>query len=297
MLPVVLEDGTVDRRFEVEFTREGTSHPILKTIDRSEELPPLTGFTRVSAVKPGAAVWAVDPTSKTAQGAMPVISQSVYGKGRVVAITCFPVWRWYFLLKGLGKEASFYAEFMAALARWLSTRRDVGRLLVELDQPTYQTFEEIEFSAELYDDSYRPVDGAFLKVDLEGGDELALKPVGNGRYSGTVSNLAPGRYDFTVRAYEEGTEYAVKEGTLEVVEGSIEAENFGLQEELLKRVALLTGGEYYRKEDLGGLTTLEFPTSETAVHHTIEFIYWPFIYMVLLGLLVAEWATRRLRGM
>jgi len=170
-------------------------------------------------------------------------------------------------------------------------------MVVELDQPAYQTFEKIEFTTELYDEDYRPVDGAFVKIEIEDIEGLTLKPLGAGRYTGTVSNVPPGTYTFTAQAYIEGEEYARKKGTFEVVEGSIESEDFGLQREFLERITSLTGGSYYTPENMAGLSEITFPTTETRKHLTLELIHWPTIYLIVLSLLVAEWGIRRLRGL
>lgn len=293
ILPVIFEDRVVMNPFQIEFTTEGNEHPVIKSSGERKNLPPLLGCNRLRGVKPGGNVWAVNPGIKTAQGSLPVISQSTYGKGSVVVITCFPLWRWYFLSKGLGKEPAFYIQFLTNITRWLSTRKEINPLVVELNQPSYQTFEQVEFSTELYDEDYKPVDGAFIRIEIEDGEELTLRPLGGGKYVGTISNLSPDTYRFTARAYIEGEEYAVKRGTLEVVEGSIESDNFGLQQELLEKIASLTGGSYYTPENLSGLSEISFPGTETKKHLTLELIYWPAIYLILLSLLVAQWAIEK----
>ncbi len=297
ILPVIFEEKVVMRSFQIEFTPEGEEHPVIKSAGERRDLPPLLGCNKLKGIKPGGVVWAIHPAIKTAQGKLPVITQSTYGKGSVVVITAFPLWRWYFLLKGLGKKPTFYTQFLTNLTRWLSTRKDVNPLVVELDQPAYQTFEEVEFSAELYDEDYRPIDGAFIRVEIEGNEELTLRPSGGGRYIGTISNLSPREYQFTVRAYVEGEEYAVKGGAFRVVEGSIESENFGLQRELLEKIASLTGGKYYTPANLNDISEINFPRTKMEKHHTLELIYWPAIYLVILSLLVAEWTIRRLKGL
>lgn len=297
VLPVIFEDRVVKKIFQIEFTPEGESHPVIKSSGERQDLPPLLGCNRLRGVKPAGTVWANNPTIKTPQGKLPVITQSTYGKGRVVVITCFPLWRWYFLLKGLGKEPTFYTQFLTNLTRWLSTRKDINPLVVELNQPVYQTFEEIEFSAELYDEDYKPVDGAFIKVEIEGSEELTLRPLGEGKYMGTIANLSPLEYRFTARAYIEGEEYASRSGTFEVLEGSIESQDFGLQSELLEKIASLTGGDYYTPENLEEISKISFPKMEKKKHLTLELVYWPAIYLILLSLLVAEWTFRRFKGL
>jgi hypothetical protein len=297
MLPVLFEEKVSTTPFHIEFTAEGREHPVVQSAGGHGELPPLLGCNRLRGVKPGGTVWAINPLIQTAQGKLPVMTQSTYGKGNVVVITCFPLWRWYFLMKGLGKEPTFYMRFLTNILRWLSTRKDINRLVVELAQPAYQTFEEIEFATELYDEDYRPVDGAFVRIKIEDSQELTLKPLGAGRYTGTVSNLEPGTYTFTALAYVEGKEYARKRGSLDVVEGSVESQDFGLQREFLERISSLTGGSYYTPESIAGLSQIRFPGTETKKHLTLELLYWPAIYLIILSLLVAEWGIRRLRGL
>jgi hypothetical protein len=297
MLPVRLEERVLKKPFQVEFTREGEEHPVIKSAGERKDLPPLLGCNEVRGVKPGSEVWASNPAHKTGQGKLPVITRSSYGKGNVVAITGFPLWRWYFLMKGLNQEPSFYTQFFTNLTRWLSVRKEINPLVVELSRPAYETYEEVEFSAELYDEDYRPVDGAFVKVEIEGDEELTLRPISGGKYMGTASNLPPGKYQFTSRAYVGGTEYAVKRGDFEVVEGSVEAEDFGLQEDILESMASLTGGEYYTPENLNDISQIAFPKTEMKRHQTVELLYWPAIYLILLLLLVIEWTVRRARGL
>ena len=297
ILPVFLEDRTRDKSFELQFTPEGKAHPVIESAGDHKGLPPLLGCNGVRGVKAGGTVWAVNSAVKTAQGELPCMIESTYGEGRVVVITCFPLWRWYFLLKGLGKEPTFYMQFLTNLTRWLSTRKDINPLIVELSEPIYQTFEEVEFAAELYDEGYKPIDGAFIRVGMDGHGELTLRPLGSGKYSGTISNLSPGEYQFTATAYLEGKEYSVTRGSVTIVEGSIESQEYGLATEILERIASLTGGAYYTFGDIDEVSTITFPKTEMARRRTLELIYWPGVYVALLALLIAEWAARRLRGL
>jgi hypothetical protein len=77
------------------------------------------------------------------------------------------------------------------------------------------------------------------------------------------------------------------------------AENFHTQQNraLLERIAALTGGRYWRPEELSHLAQeIDLSSAGVAARGTRELWNMPAVFLLLLVLAMAEWCVRRLWG-
>jgi hypothetical protein len=112
-----------------------------------------------------------------------------------------------------------------------------------------------------------------------------------GEYRGSLPNGAPGRFELRV-AGGEGVEAAALPYRVELPPRH-ELERAGLDEEALRRAAGLSGGRFYREEDLHRLAESVEP-KKTAFVLRQEVLLWNPLALVLFVLLVtAEWVLRK----
>ena len=182
---------------------------------------------------------------------VPVLAIMRYGEGRVVGLSAHDLWRWDFIPKGFGLEASPFSQILLNSIGWLTERDEVRRLSVSTSKKTYLSGEPIDLFARIVDENLKPLEGARLEGDVV--DEatgatvsrFSMAGKGGGSHLAKIDFLPPGRYRIGVRAVLDGETYARE--TLDVMVDRRGLEDFEYDGDpaTLSRVSRLTGGTYY----------------------------------------------------
>ncbi len=282
-------------------TDEGLAHTILafgpadQTKRIWESLPPLSGYTRVSGVKPLARVLVETPAQD------PILVVQEYGRGRTAVFAADTTWRWIF---NEGKFARYHKAFWRQLVQWL-TRSGYGGVgggvWCETDRLRYLTGDTPLVTVRA---GGRQVADADISVRIEGPGLVQDLDVGTGPGQYEVGMLEPvsksGEYDVTVTAKPPGAKELVARTKFVVQELDIENENPAADPDALERIAKATGGELFGRADAGKAFDAVLSRHEGArlVRPTYRRL-WDnvFMYLALCGLLCAEWIARKRQGL
>lgn len=305
--------GLSEASFVPDLTADGRTHPITRLDDdpaeseqRWLELPPLPGMNQIGRAKPGATVLARHPTWRTEDERTPVIAEHRYGQGRVLGIAAQGLWRWDLMMWGSGGTNAAYERFWNNAVRWITVREGSRRIRVVSDKLQYQGGETIRFDGQLYDENYRPVEGAELTVtvrpaqDETGTLQINLTSTGQGfgRYAGRLQFLPAGAYSFEAAAALSGVPIGTDRGGFVVGEAGAEYERTRMNRELLVRLADMTGGGFYLPSDIDRMAD-DIELDEITVQESSTVSLWnhPVVLALLVCLLAAEWFYRRYLGM
>jgi hypothetical protein len=233
-----------------------------------------------------------------------ILTRKVY-KQKSLAITGYGVWRWKLLAEGLGGSADFLKMFTGNSVRWLTTREEDKKFKVVTSKEIYNSGEPVEFMAELYDDSYQPIDDAAVKVAVQKGTEsyeTVLDFIGTGRYSGNMEGLSEGDYRFSATALKGDTKIGDDNGRFSVGESNLEFNNLRMNAQLLKQISSKTGGDFYTLNDFQKVVDKiknDKNFVPTTVIHKSEFQLWNIYYVlaIIILLLAFEWFIRKKSGM
>jgi hypothetical protein len=215
----------------------------------------------------------------------------------VTAVT--PFWRWDFLLWGIGKDNQSYLKFWNNAVRWLVTREDLDLINIFTDKKIYKSGERIAFSAKIFDQNYQKIKDATVLLKIKGeaspdSEILSLSLDQLGDYNGTLRSLPPGKYFFEGEVFRDETKIGSKSGEFTVEEYSLEDANLTTDFDLLKKMAEVSGGKFYERDQIGNLVNdLEF--TEKREEKTKEIQLWnhPILLILFIGCLSAEWAIRK----
>lgn len=308
-LPVPQSD---ERNIHVALTPEGALHPVLRLDDDPAEnaqlwtdLPPVFyPFLNVKMNPTGKALAEIDrsrsglPTSLPMQ---PVFAVAQVASRKTAVILAHGLWRWQFLLEGLGKEDLVYSPFFNKLIRWLVTREENKRVRIQLEKDIFRGGEPITFKAQVYDENYRPVDDAEVKVNLKNKNDeqdLLLSAQGNGKYETTLQVLAGGDYIFTGSATRLSQTVGSDSGRFSVEPFNIEFQQTKMEEALLRRIASSSNGQYFTPANFNELSQyIDFPPKRNI--ETREWELWNkiLLMLVLILSLSIEWFIRKRKGM
>lgn len=311
-LPVVLEGGAAAAEswgeVTVRPTRAGETHAVTQ-IGETEEassarwstLPPLSTFNPVSRVKPGATALL------TGQGeAFPsdqvVLAWQRYGRGKSLALPVTDLWMWR-MHADIPLEDRTHQTLSRQLLRWVVDGVPdpvTARAPVEGVEPG----EAATLRASVLDSAYLEVNAAAVTARVvapDGGEtELPMEwsPARDGEYAGAFTPEVEGVYEVRVTASRGDEELGRASTWLRVAPSDAEYMDPGLRASLLRRIADETGGRYHTVSTLPSLPE-DITLGGGGIAVTEELPLWdmPLLLLLLLGLLGAEWALRRSRGL
>ena len=302
--------GPVEDSFWLQLTAAGGVHPVMvleeEALDSQQpwrDLPPFLGFHPMGPPAAGASVLAIHPQLESAGGALPLIAAGPAGTGKCLIVTAYPLWRWPFMMAGLGRSAETYDRFWSNAVRWLATREEGRTIRISPSRNVFHSGQRILFQGRIFDQSYRPLDRARVRVtawrkdDPEGtrvtGD---LFPGGrrDGNYRGELPALAPGEYQYRAEVSLGGQPIGEDEGRFVVEEYTLEFERIELDEPLLQEIARISGGRYFPLAEAGGLPeALPMLARKVSGSREVELWNHPVVLIALIVLLAAEWTLRK----
>jgi hypothetical protein len=195
---------------------------------------------------------------------------------------------------------------MSRSVRWLVARDELKQVMVRPGKPLYDGAESVVIEGQVYDDDFRPIEGADVRATVRGPlgaeeerpREISLVDVGAGRYRASLPGLPPGDYRIEGSAALGGAELGGDQSEMTVAPYRMEFEDPAPNFALLREVARESGGRFLRLEeakDLPDELRLE-PVVERSVRE-FPFQESSLLFLALLGLLGSEWALRRGRGL
>jgi hypothetical protein len=285
------------------------THPLL-TLNNAqpppawEKLPPVLRTRTVLRAKPEAHVLA---TVKTQNVALPdplILTRSVQRR-KVVALSCYGVWRWRLMAQGSPETESILSGFLSTAITWLTTPDETRPLIVRPVRDALGHGELVEFQGQAYDQTMRPIDNAQVAVRVRQDTavvESILRSTGDGRYEGSIAGLSEGIHFYRATASINGTLLGADSGKFSV--GSMEEEYLEtpMNAQLLRAMADRTGGRMYTVAQIEGLeedlrTRPEFTSRRLTTGSTIEARSWPYLAGCVILLLALEWFIRKRSGM
>jgi uncharacterized membrane protein len=320
-LPVELLGGDDPSRlvsteeFRPRLTDEGRRHPISQLrFDREDNetrwngLPALEGLNLVAGAKPGATTLLAHPFLKARSGRpLPVLAVGEYGQGRTMALLTDTAWRWGFQAAGLpGDDGRSYQKLWENAIRWLIRDPELQILHVESDQAAYAPGQAPVIKARLAGSDYEPARGAEITVLVRRGDgdrgEIAWQRVirtgDDGEAHLDLPPPPPGAYRVTGQA-KVGARLVTADDVFLVQAEHVELAHPAARAELLEAIAAATGGR-----SLGTAAALPQDLALLAprivrVDRRSDVELWsqPYLLVLALAFLGAEWALRRRAGL
>jgi hypothetical protein len=263
-----------------------------------QSLPGFFWHYPVTKLRAGAQPLVVNPRVKMGKQEMPIVATQFYGKGQVLYCGTDETWRWRFnvqdkhfvrywgqiiyqlglphLLGDGAKRAQFGLEHAEALLN----RR--GYLYVRLLDKDFNPRKDAQVEAVLEYLDAKPGQERTRKITLQ------AIPAREGEYRVLLPHDQPGRFEVKVNNPEPHTYFYRVE-----VPPRHELEEAGLAEKALRELAQLSGGQFYREEDLHHLAQ-DVQQRKASFHLRQEVILWNPLALVLFVLLIsAEWLVRK----
>ena len=312
VLPVVIENGTKQPSFfselSVRSTRAGALFPVTQigeTDDASstewDSMPQVSAVNPIREAKPGATILLNAPALGR-QGDQIVLAYQRFGRGKTIAMPIQDSWVWKMDAKVPVADTT-HAMFWRRMVRWLvDDVPDQLNLLTGHDR--VEPGETVRFSAEVLDTAYVEVNDAHVEAHITSpSGKPADVPMEwtvehDGEYGAVFNPDESGLYEIKVSATRDGKELAGNVMHLRVSAGDSEYYDAAMRAPLLKRIAEETGGRFFTPANASSLPeAISYSGRGVTVVEERDLWDMPALLMLLMGLLGAEWAVRRTRGL
>jgi len=292
-------------------TTEGERHPIMQLGTSADEarkrwtlMPPLGASMVLGATRPGGAVLAtVGGGAGTAagQGGLPLVAVQRYGRGRSMVFAGEASWRWRMMVPSANHT---YETFWKQAGRWLATaapepvslhvppsldERALAPIDVEVRDREYRLVPDADVTIRITNPS-----GATRELTASLDDRRA------GRFTSTMEAPQRGLYRVDVDARRAGELLGSAREWVLAGGADREMADPRMNDDVLRRIASETGGAMLTAASLGELPErLTAAASQVVAGARRERDLWhsPFVFLLIVTLLGAEWALRRWWGL
>jgi len=315
MLPVIMRSGKGGQgspefqnlEYKVKLTNYGTDQPVTRISvseednrKRWESVPSLVGWNPTAGTKPGATVLFQGSVPDAFQQNPVILAFQRFGRGKSMALTTASTWRWKMELESTDK---FHDQFWKQMLRWLvSDVPDPVQLLPE--NHSYSLEEPVAMHAEVNDPAFLRLNNvqASVKVKSPSGEETALQMTWDvdkdGQYTATFLPREEGVHEATVEAFQNRKSLGTGKASFSIADSTEEYHNSALNSDLLKRLASGTGGRYYTLQDVQNVPEdISYVDGGTSRLEERELWDMPFLFMMLIGAISAEWIIRKRKGL
>jgi hypothetical protein len=266
-----------------------------------EELPPISIPEILNQAKPGATIILEARNVNDRNRVVPLLAEERYGRGRTMALTTNDTWRWRM---EMDSKNTSHETFWRQLLRYLVSSAP-RQFEVAAERDVYTPGNLISLRGEVNDKKFDAITDAQVTAQLvkpSGATvDLPLKINYNEKGSDYRSELTPdekGLYRVEMTARKGGTVLGTAQSSFFVTDRTREFHDAAQNVELLKRVALETGGKYFPLNQAGDLldeiTMLEGKNSERVSKDLWDM---PINFMLLVGLAGVEWFLRKRKGL
>jgi hypothetical protein len=286
------------------------NNPILKvgnavnSFEAWSKLPPIFQPKGVFRAKIESEILASVQFQSTALKDPFIVARNV-NKKKSVSVIGYGLWRWNMLSgSGSGSE-KVYEYFLGNTVRWLTTQEDKRRIVVQPSKHIFTTQDAVEFTAQVYDDSFQPLDDVQIEVRIRHGNDfipLILNPLGSGQYQGVYNQLPEGEYKFLAKVERNGSPLGEDQGTFSIGGFNTEYLETRMNKQLLQQIAAQTGGRYYESSEVNSLPhdVAGLPNFKPReIRRTAEIEIWNSLWMLALVIFIfaLEWVIRKRNGM
>lgn len=233
----------------------------------------------------------------------PLILTRRLGAGKSIAVLARDIWRWK--LETAPQNLDLFDRFILSSVKWLNAKDNDKQVTIKTGKKLYSLGEPVEFNAQVYDQTFNPVNSAQVTVNVKsdsGTTELTLNPLGNGLYSGTLQTNKTGDYTFSGSALLNKNKLGSDNGKFNIGEVDIETINPIMNYEYLSLLSRQTGGKFYYNRDFDPLFKTLKNLNDRSVKEKLditETTLWSDKWLMAAAIILfaLEWFFRKRWGM
>jgi len=188
------------------------------------------------------------------------------------------------------------------LIKWLMVNDDKRKFKVQPIKNIFAGGEPVIFRGQAYDDSYNPISGVDIKLELTGPsgnvNDYFLNEGSNGQYFIELYKLGEGTYSYQAEGRKDNVRIGSDRGQFSIGRSNVEHFRLQADKDMLQQIALRTGGEFIYARDLPDLSEKlkALPEMKPVRDYKKERaglneFFWPMVLLLLF--LSIEWIVRK----
>ncbi|HPI37564.1 MAG TPA: hypothetical protein PK397_06435 [Ignavibacteriaceae bacterium] len=233
----------------------------------------------------------------------PLIVTRRLGSKRSISVTASDIWRWK--LQRANANIDLFDRFILNSVKWLNAKDERKQVRIATSKKIYSAGEVVQFIAEVYDESFNPVNDSEVKLKIRNREEeyvVNLISAGNGIYEGILESAKSGDYSFSGEAALNRKKLGTDAGRFNIGDQDIELINPVLDADLLKLLSMRTKGKFYYNSEYKQLFDELKKINEKASKERLnisEISLWSneWALILLILLFAMEWFIRKREGM
>jgi len=293
---IKVQPELISDNYSVYFSNSGNRKEIWNN------LPPITQFAAGFTNKPGSNVL-VKSNVRNINLNNPLIVVRNLGQQRTFSILAGDIWNWE--LQTADRYPEFFINFINDIVKWLSASPKNKQFSITTDKKTYFQNEQVEFTAELYDQTLNTIDTANINLLIsEKGHKtnFNFSHQGNGIYTLSYTPSEAGDFSYEGTAGINNSNIKSIFGRFSIEKIQVERLDTQMKTNFLKSLAKSTNGKYYSINDYSNLKEMLIKINNNPAKEnktTSEFRLWgnAIILCILICLFAVEWILRKRAGM
>ncbi len=233
----------------------------------------------------------------------PLILTKMLGNKKSIAVLAKDIWRWK--LETAPKNLDLFDRFILSSVKWLNKKENQKLVTIKTSKKLYSLGEQIEFNAQVYDQTYNPVSDANVNVKIKTGNEtneINLNSLGNGLYEGTFQSDKAGDYSYSGDASIGQNKLGSDNGSFNIGEVDIEMMNPRMNYEYLNLLANQTNGKFFYNSNFQQLFSILKQINKKSEKDKIEVSdinLWSNEWLLIIAIILfgMEWFFRKRWGM
>ncbi|MCB9210808.1 MAG: hypothetical protein H6609_15690 [Ignavibacteriales bacterium] len=235
-----------ERFFDDQITSNINFSGILGDDDNSknawENLPPISlNLTRIIP-NSTANVLMFDKSTKS----FPIIFTNELNRQKSIVVNAANIWRWK--LKTSQKEYLLFDNFILNSIKWLSIEQSDKYFTIKSNKENYRMGETIIFNANLYSDTFEPINNEKIIVELAQGEsiqKITLASIGNGLYESELNLQSPGIYEYSAKLEINSRNLPVIKGNINIEPIELELIDGKMNTRFLQKISNETNGDFF----------------------------------------------------
>jgi hypothetical protein len=212
------------------------------------------------------------------------------------------IWKWRLYSYQTTRSHDAFNELVHKMIQYLALKENEDNFNV-YHPALFQETDNIEFTAELYNDSYELVNTPEVNMRIidSGKQELTYQfDRFDDFYRLNAGNLPTGDYTFVAET-KLGVQQFTEKGSFSIVRNELEIQNTQADFGLLYRLSEETGGKFFPFEDYGTLLDTIMANKQITIQQhqqtvQTEWINLKTVFFLLILLFAAEWFFRKYWG-
>ncbi|PKA96476.1 hypothetical protein B0O79_0111 [Flavobacteriaceae bacterium MAR_2009_75] len=212
------------------------------------------------------------------------------------------IWKWRMQSYRSDQNFKNFDDFLGKIILFLTSNKSRDRLTLDYES-VFTGSQDAKISATYFDnafvfDSNANITLTIKNIESQASSEIPMLLKGS-YYEADLSNLIPGKYDFTVAVKSEGIS---KSGRLSILDFDIEKQLFSTDFRKLDRVAENTGGRLFYIDEIDAMldilnTDQRYVPVQLSDQNIVSLIDFEVLLAIIALALASEWFIRKYIGL